>query len=447
MKKVAIETLGCKANQYDSILLEASLHLENFECVSSDESADIYIINSCTVTNKADQEAKHLLRRFRRKNPNAIMIMTGCYAQMGFKELEHIEGLHFVVGNTLKKTIVDILKNTQEKPLPEKPQIYVENAFKAPSELSQVPIHRDFKKSRFFLKIQDGCNDFCSFCLIPYARGKSRSLHPDAVISQIQLLVNEGLKEIVLTGISLGSYGADLSPKTTLAKLVKRIEQETDLLRLRISSLEPEDVNNELIEVLKDAPMFCPHFHLPLQSGDDEILRHMRRNYNVAKYEHLILNIIKHFKDVFIGTDIICGFPGEKEEQFQKTYDVLTSLPWSKLHIFPYSPRLGTAAATFSNQLHRSEILKRGKILRELSNDRHQNFLKNHLGKRMLALVEKPKNGYYEALTRNYISISFESDPEGIFHNKEISLTPFEMNGESLLARNEVSTQSLKGLR
>ena len=234
MKRVAVETFGCKVNTADSEMLKAGLK-ESFESVSSDDVADVYIINSCTVTRKADLEAKYKIRQFKSKNPDALIIVTGCFAQTGAEELSKTEGVHFVVGNTLKHQIASLIEEGER---PSQPKLLIQNAFKN-AEFHHIDVQKPSERTRFFLKIQDGCDDFCTFCVIPYARGKNRSLDPDRVIKQIQMLVEAEVKEVVLTGVSLGSYGVDLSPKTNLAELVGRIEKETKLLRLRISSLPP----------------------------------------------------------------------------------------------------------------------------------------------------------------------------------------------------------------
>ena len=418
-KKVAIATLGCKVNQYDSAQLEEILKKDNYHIVSDQEIADVYIVNSCTVTAKADQEARHLLRRFQKKNPNATLVLTGCYAQTHAEELSQFSSVHYVVGNTLKTKISEILK--EQKTKPETPELHVQNAFHA-SRLSDIPIESFPDHTRVFLKIEDGWDDFCTFCIIPYARGKSRSLTPEAIISQINLLVQKGTQEIVLTGVSLGSYGWDVSPQTNLPKLVQKIEKETSLLRLRISSLEPEDVNDELLFILKNSEKFCPHFHLPLQSGCNVILEKMKRNYTTEYYQNLIFKITQNFQDVFIGTDVICGFPGEIEEQAQESFSFLENLPWSKLHVFPYSPRKGTPAAKFSGKLSRQEILKRSKELRGLSQKRYFATLNACIGKVVLGLVEKsPKQEFQKALSRNYLPIYFQS-PNASWLNTEIKL-------------------------
>ena len=429
LPKVAIDTLGCKVNQYDTALLKEYFKNLNFQCVSSDEPADVYVVNSCTVTEKADQEARYFIRRFKQKNPNAIIVVTGCYAQTRPEELSQIEGVHYVVGNTLKNRIVELIRNHSVEKNGEA-RVYVKNSFRSENRLTQIPVHAETHKTRFFFKIQDGCDDFCSFCVIPYARGRSRSLPPDDVIRQIKVSVEEGVKEVVLAGISLGSYGADLAPKITLAQLVRRVEEETTLLRLRISSLEPEDVTRELIDVLKDSQIFCPHFHLPLQAGDDGILRLMKRNYTTAYYRNLIRQIQTDFKDPFIGMDILCGFPGETTARFERGLAFLETVGWTKLHVFPYSPRKGTPAARFRNQLRREEILKRAEIARALSQQRYADYLERYLGKPLLALVETDD----KALTRNYLPILFQKPAAQSFHNQEIILKPYARDGETLIA-------------
>jgi len=425
-KKVAIATLGCKVNQYDSAQIEEILKKDNYQIVSDQEAADVYIVNSCTVTAKADQEARHLLRRFQKVNPKATLVLTGCYAQTQAQELSKFPSVHYVVGNTLKTKISELLKQP--------PKLYIQNAFHA-HELSNIPIESFPGHTRVFLKIQDGCDDFCTFCIIPYARGKSRSLAPEAVISQIALLVKNGTQEVVLTGVSLGSYGWDLSPKTSLASLVQKIEKETSLLRLRISSLEPEDVNEELLSTLENSEKFCPHFHLPLQSGCNFILEKMKRNYTTHYYENLILKITRDFKDVFIGTDVISGFPGETKEHAQESFHFLENLPWSKLHVFPYSARKGTPATKFLGKLSRSEILERSQKLRELSDQRYQSTLDQHIGRSYLSLVEKSTHkDFQKALSRNYLPIYFKSSNASLL-NTEIKLKVLSHTQDQLLGQ------------
>ncbi len=407
--------------------------LSEFESVSTEDVADIYIVNSCTVTAKADTEARQIVRRFKRKNPDALIIMTGCSAQTRFQEWAKTEGIDFIVGNTLKHKIPEILRAYSPQNDTSGSRLWVQNAFKN-IEFQHSPVQKPAERTRFFLKIQDGCDDFCAFCIIPYARGKSRSLSPDRVIDQIRTLVDADVKEVVLTGVSLGSYGIDLSPKTNLAGTIRRIENETKLLRLRISSLEPEDVSDELLAVLKDSNIFCPHFHLPLQSGDNFILEKMKRNYTVSYYERLVRKISDDFKDVFIGMDVICGFPYETEERFKDGCKFIESIPWSKLHVFPYSSRDGTAAVRFPGQVKRSEIGERAERLREMSQRRHIAFLDNQIGKNTPALVEKNREKEeVKALSRNYISIKLLSD-KSLRLNEEISLVPEKREGEQLVA-------------
>lgn len=435
MRRVAIETFGCKVNTSDSEMLRAEL--SEFQCVSPEEVADIYIVNSCTVTRKADLETKHKIRQFQRRNPNALIVVTGCFAQTGYQELAKTEGVHLVVGNTFKHKIPELLKTERFLASAKLGMTQVQNAFKD-AEFHHSLVQKPAERTRFFLKIQDGCDDFCTFCVIPYARGKNRSLPPDRVIEQIRTLVEADVKEVVLTGVSLGSYGTDLSPKTNLAELVSRIERETKLLRLRISSLEPEDVTDQLLSVLSDSEIFCPHFHLPLQSGDDSILEKMRRNYSVSYYEKLIQNISDGFKDVFIGIDVICGFPGETEKHFENSYRFLESLPWSKLHVFPYSKREGTAASRFQNHLSKAVIAKRAAHFRELSQHRYTEFLDQQIGKEVLGLIEiKDTDGIFKVISRNYLTIEIAGEivEAGSLHpNTEVPLKISERVGDHLLA-------------
>ncbi len=393
MKKIAIATLGCKVNQYDSAVIRESLGDAEYNFVPFSRKADIYIINTCTVTKKADYQSRQLIRRSHRLNPCARIIVTGCYAQRAPQEIKEIPGVDHTVAVGDVRRIISLIDTPPRR---EPPPIITGNAATFP------------EKTRAFLKVQDGCNSRCSYCIIPYTRGRSKSCGPEETIKRILRLVAFGYREIVLTGIHLGSYGWDLKPRTTLANLIKSIENQGISTRIRLSSIEPTEFTDDLIDVIVSSAIVCNHLHIPLQSGDNEILKRMRRPYDRLFFKELVERLVSAIPDLNIGVDVIAGFPGETEESFKNTVDLIEGVPTCYLHVFPYSRRPGTPAADFPDQVGSKTIRERSKILRRLGNRKRQDYYTRFLGKRLSILVEAKRDvstGRLKGFSRNYIPV------------------------------------------
>lgn len=442
MKTVAITTLGCKTNQFDSAIMEDSLKQGDFRLISFSDQADIYIINTCTVTHKSDFQSRQLIRRAKRQNPDAKIIVAGCYAQVSPEEVARIEGVDYVIGNTGKVDIAQVLGSGAMGQGPEvetqhamslQDKIITTNVFKE-KEVKGFQVSSFSEQTRAYLKIQEGCHAFCSYCVVPYARGESRSVSQAEVMDGLKKLVDSGYKEVVLTGIHLGYYGEDLSPATDLLTLLKGIDKEFPKLRIRISSLEPTEITDEFIEFISVSSAVCNHLHIPLQSGDDKILKAMNRRYTSSFFSSVIDKLADNIKDIGIGVDVIAGFPGEGEEEFLNTYNLLKGLPISYLHVFPYSKRKGTPAAGFLNHLHPNIIKERCELLRELSEEKKKEFMGRFIGKEVSALVEGKRDkesGLFKATARNYLQLKVNCDEKKI--NSEIKVIIANNEGVALI--------------
>ena len=428
MKSVFVKTLGCKVNTFDSHALENQFRDEGYLLVSRPEDADVTVINSCSVTAAAEREARYLLRRYRRENPQAYQVITGCYAQIESEGLRHMDEVDFVVPNEAKERLVPLVSERLASPgalakggegrskLPEGVQPVKQNRqthFKSSLTFFDSPRS---ERTRVFLKIQDGCNGFCSYCQIPWSRGSSRSVNPDQVIVRVRKLLAAGAPEIVLTGIHIGDYGDDLGGvgqgQKRFLELLQRIFDEPGLGRLRISSLEPCELTEALISLLaRNREKFCAHFHLPLQSGDDRILRLMNRRYTTEGYRQSVGMIRSHFPEARISADVIPGFPGENEGSFVRTKAFIRSCQLSSLHVFPYSKRPGTAALRMSGHVDPKVRKQRAALLRKLSLELGQEFDRRFLGGVHQVLWEHcHDSGRWEGKTRNYLQVL---SPEG----------------------------------
>jgi threonylcarbamoyladenosine tRNA methylthiotransferase MtaB len=414
MITVAIATLGCKVNQFESEALMSALEQKGYGIVPFDEGADITIINTCTVTHRADFQSRQMIRRAFRSNPKSLIIVTGCYSQVEPEVMTKIEGVRYLLGNKEKGQIPELLPLMQKDELP---QIQVSDIQKE-TVFWDIPLHSFQRHTRAFLKIQDGCDAHCSYCIVPYARGPSRSLPPEKLIEHLRVLKEKRFKEVVLTGIHIGSYGMDLTPPFPLEKLLRRIEEEKIPDRIRLSSIEPLDFSADLISFLSQSTKVCPHLHIPIQSGDDEILRLMNRNYDHFLLLDLIQELHQSIPKLAIGADVIVGFPGETEEKFEHTYELIKSLPFSYLHIFPFSKRKGTPASQFPWRVDEAVIKKRAEKMRELGKKKRQAFYHQFLHQELRVLVEdrrEKETGRWKGFSRNYIpvSLSLESVSEG----------------------------------
>lgn len=408
MKKVAFYTLGCKVNQYETQALINIFKDAGYEIVDFSETADIYLINTCTVTSLSDRKSRQMIRRAKKLNSGSIVVVTGCYAQTASEEVSQIEGVNLVVGTKDRSKIIQYINEIEDK----KKKINAVGDIMKQKTFEELGFGIYKERARAFIKVQEGCNQFCSYCIIPYARGPIRSRSEENVIEEVKKLVDSGYKEIVLTGIHIGSYGKDTNT-TSLIELIKKVHEIDGIERIRLGSIEPNYISNEFVKTIKHLKKMCPHYHISLQSGCDETLKRMNRKYTTLEYKNSVYNLRKEIEDVAISTDVMVGFPGETEEEFQKTYNFIDEISFSGMHVFKYSPRKGTPAASFEGQIPASEKEKRSNILIELSKRKTLEFNKKFIGRAMPVLIEQEVNGrkgYVEGFTPNYIKVICEGD-------------------------------------
>ena len=400
---VGITTLGCKVNQCDSASLTCTLEDAGFMIVPFSSFADAYIINTCTVTGFSDFQARQLIRRALRVNPQARIVVTGCYAQTQPEALASLEGVAMVIGNDQKHRIAELL---QKQPLNGQ-KIFAENIFRQEYFLS-APAPKLAGRTRAFFKIQDGCNAFCSYCIVPYARGKSRSLPLHETLAGAKRFAGQGYREIVLTGIHLGQYGYDLHPQTPFVSMLEQILSQNPGVRFRLSSIEPNEISDDLLRLFHAHANLCPHLHIPLQSGDDTILKMMKRTYDTAFYRSLIRKVADSIPDIAIGMDVMTGFPAESDVHFQNTLSFLTDLPATYLHVFPYSERPGTAALAITPKVPEKIKKERAATLRTLSAQKRAAFSQQYAGRILPVLVENTKDkktGLHKGFSHNYLPV------------------------------------------
>lgn len=428
--RIAITTLGCKINQYDSAVIRNRLE-DRHSFVGFDELADCYLINTCTVTDRADWEARQLVRRAKRRNPAAKVLVTGCYAQVNPQEIARVPGVDFVVG---LNRMGDLLRFVESLPAGET-QIAVGDVKRERGVpvlgTRALPGH-----TRAFLKIQEGCNYSCSYCIIPTARGLSRSVTPDEVLEQVRRLAGAGYKELVLTGIHLGGYGHDLSPKIDLTALVERIAASGLIARLRLSSLDPREVPDRLLDLIAASTVVCPHLHICAQAGDDTILKQMRRNYDTTYYRDLLARVRARLPEAAIGSDVIVGFPGEGDAQFERSLEYFDSLPLTYYHVFPYSPRRGTAATSLADHVSGTVKKQRAQRMRALGARKKSEFCASFIGRRISVLVEDKfdgASGLRRGFSRNYLPVLA---PTGADANTEIEVEVNAWHAGWLTAKN-----------
>jgi threonylcarbamoyladenosine tRNA methylthiotransferase MtaB len=413
---VAISNLGCKANQYDGTYMRALLKRHNFRLVDFKEAADIYIINTCTVTDHADLDSRNIIRRAHRRNPDAIKIVTGCYAQTRPEEVARVEGVNVVLGNNGKAGLLDCIERARRER--EKVHVEVDDIFRR-TELETFGMAADTENTRAYVKIQDGCNRFCSFCIIPYARGLSRSISIPRILDELFRLSENGFHEAVLTGIHIGTYGQDLSPAVSLTELLKAIEQARPIHRVRVSSIDPEEVTEEMIEIFSGSKVLCPHLHIPLQSGDDASLQMMRRRYTAKHFAELCEKLMSEISDVCLGTDVIVGFPYENEERAENTYRLLKDGPVSYFHVFPFSPKRGTRAAKMLGQVPYPIKKDRAERLRLLSRKKSRNYRRGFLNREVEVILERLDDSWqnepatdgewWNGVSANYLPVSVKT--------------------------------------
>lgn len=407
--RIAFATVGCRLNQFETDALRGKAQTEAYEIVPFDAMADAYVINTCTITTEADADSRQLVRQAVRRNPSAVVAVTGCYAQAAPAAVAAIPGVDLVLGNAEKAHLLSHLTGTGKNG-------------GARVLVGEVKDHRrvddygpgiDSDRTRAFLKVQDGCNYRCSFCIVPAVRGPNRSQRPEVILNEIRRLHAAGFPEVVLTGIHLGTYGRDLLPPTSLARLCDQVAQLPECPRIRLSSLDPHEVKPELIRLLATSPRFCRHLHLPLQSGDEGILRRMRRGHTAAQFQELVNRLTAEVPGIAVSGDVIVGFPGEDDRAFQNTYDLLDALPIAGMHIFTYSRRPGTDAAGYPDQVPKAVKAERSRALRALVTRKAQAFRRQFVGETLNVVVldRDGPDGLLEGLSDNYLRVWFSGDP------------------------------------
>lgn len=408
MKKAASFALGCKVNQYESEAIAELFAEKGYDIVGIDEAADVYVINTCTVTNFGDKKSRQLIRKVKRQNENAIVAVVGCYAQTAPQELMKVEGVNLVIGTKDRAQIVEMVENYKAENGVENhvSDIMKERVFEP------LSIQKLANRTRAYLKIQDGCSQYCSYCIIPYARGPIRSRDPQDVLAEVKRLAENGFKEVVLTGIHVASYGKDRHD-TSLLEILRQVHEVEGIERIRFSSIEPNVVTEEFARAMAELPKVCDHFHLSLQSGCDKTLKEMNRKYDTEKYRQAAATLRKYLPEVALTTDIIVGFPGETEEDFQASYAFAREIGFAKIHVFPYSPKKGTPAAARKDQLLNGVKSERSHKLMELSDKMAEAYIQAYVGREVEVLYERAiGEGLYEGHTTNYIKVKATSEKD-----------------------------------
>ncbi len=454
IKKFFVKTLGCKVNQVESAFIIESLKREGFEFVSED-FAQIFILNSCIVTARAQSECKKILKKWHKKNPELIFL-TGCYAQRFPEEAifwaknQNISKL-ILLGQQEKLNISDILKTILEKSDSLRTPVLMVGNLSGVKKFRSFFLHEFFGHSRAFVKIQDGCDNYCSYCIVPYCRGAPRSAPLDVVLKQVEIFVNQGYKEIVLTGIHIGKWGKDLDPPARLVDLLIELEKFLSSLGkhfiLRLSSLEVNEIDQDFLDFAKNSKFLAPHFHIPLQSGSNKVLKFMNRHYTREFYLDILNKLYKIFPHATFGADVIVGFPGEEEKDFEDTYQLIEESPLNWLHIFPFSSRPGTKAENLPDKVHSEEIKKRCQILKSLILKKREKFLKKELGTIRKVVLEKfdPQREMYKGLSENYIGVFFKLQKSDINLKGKIFKVVFkEKEGNHLIGEVLSNPQNTK---
>ena len=415
-KRVAFCTLGCKVNQYETNAMMQEFMKHEWEIVDFEEVANAYIINTCTVTNMADRKSRQMIRRVKEINPEAILVAVGCYAQVAKEELEKIPEIDLILGTNEKKNIYNLVNElVQDRNLIGKEE---KNQKIDITDVLHCEEYAEFgevtftEKTRAVIKVQDGCDRFCSYCIIPFARGHIRSRKPENVISEITKIAQIGIKEVVITGIHIASYGKDfdIEPEYRLIDLLEEIQKVDGIQRIRLGSLEPTLITEEFVTRLKKLSKICDHFHLSLQSGCDETLKRMNRKYTTDQFKHVVELLKNAYPEVHLTTDVIVGFPGETEEEFNKTYEFLKEIKFYKMHVFKYSPRSGTVAAKMPNQIDGNVKEERSNKLIELSDKNEKEYNQQYIGKEVEVLLEEREGEYLKGHTTNYMVVKMKTN-------------------------------------
>lgn len=426
MKKFAIITLGCRVNQFESDAIASLLKARGWKKADRGEKADVCIINTCTVTGKASMQSRQAIRAKIREHEGAAVMVTGCYAQTEADEIKKIEGVTHVIGQKEKHLIPDLAENISGMD---------ELISKGGGDSFACLVPSFFEeRTRPYLKIQDGCEAFCTYCIVPYARGKSRSMKFDGVLANLMKIKADGAHEAVLTGIHLGIYGHDLEPEANLQNLLAAVAKSENMPRIRLSSIEPKELSPVIVDLVASTDRICRHFHIPLQSGDAGILKRMGRPYTPEYFADLVTSINKKMPDAAIGADILAGFPGETDELFRNTFQLLESLPIAYIHAFPFSPRKGTPAATFSDQVHPDIMKKRCAEIRALGQKKKMEFYQRHTGKTLDMMIENKrdrKTGMLKGISGNYIFMLAEG-ADG-YMNRHVTVKALKINDSGIM--------------
>lgn len=406
MKSVALHNLGCKVNAYEMDFMQQMLQEKGYKIVPFDELADIYIVNTCTVTNIADRKSRQMIHRARKRNPRAVVVAVGCYVQTGKDTIEKDGAVDLAIGNNRKKDLVGILEDYLARRENVGHTVCDVVDVSGPCEYEEMKLRKTAEHTRAYIKIQDGCNQFCSYCIIPYARGRVRSRREEDILKEVEGIAEEGYQEIVLTGIHISSYGTDRG-SCELLSLLSRLHEIEGIRRIRLGSLEPRVVTREFAETISQMPRICPHFHLSLQSGSDTVLRRMNRRYDCAEYFQAVEYLRQYYKDPAITTDVIVGFPGETQEEFGETEAFLRRVNFFEMHIFKYSRRQGTRAAAMEGQLTEAEKARRSAILMEAERQMSHAYRAGFVGREVEVLLEEKqvKDGqlYWVGHTMQYV--------------------------------------------
>lgn len=429
MKKVAFCTLGCKVNQYETNAMQELFIKSGYEVLDFEEKADVYVINTCTVTNMSDKKSRQMIRRAKQLNHNSIVAAVGCYAQVSKNTLQQIEEIDLILGNNEKKEIVKYIEEFEQEKL-----VHLEDVMHQ-MEFVDLGTTVHMEKTRAIIKVQDGCDRFCSYCIIPYARGRVRSRKIESVMEEIETLAKNGVKEVVITGIHIASYGKELKENIGLIDLLEKINSVEGIKRIRLGSLEPTIINEKFLERLTKLEKICHHFHLSLQSGCNETLKRMNRRYTTIEFKKVVTLLRNAYKDVILTTDIIVGFPGETEEEFNKTYEFLKDIAFYKMHVFKYSRRKGTKADLMENQVSPIVQEERSKKLLELSDENQKEYNNSYVGKKVEVLFEEQQGDSIKGHTSNYLMVNVRKEEIGKYHNQIVRVNIINTENGELVAK------------
>jgi threonylcarbamoyladenosine tRNA methylthiotransferase MtaB len=435
MKTVAFHTLGCKVNQYETDAMQQLFEGQGYEVVPFQQDSDVYVVNTCTVTNMADKKSRQIINKAKKTNPDSIIVVVGCYAQAAAEVLEKDESIDIVIGNNKKNEIVQIVEQFMDS----HDKIYSVMNINDTKEFETLSLNKGSEKTRAYIKVQDGCNQFCSYCIIPYMRGRVRSRELNEIVAEIKKLVNSGNKEIVLTGIHLASYGIDLE-NTNLIDLIQSIHKIEGLERIRFGSLEPNLITEEFVETIANLHKVCPHFHLSLQSGCDSVLKRMNRKYSTDSFYNKVLLLRQYYEMPAITTDIIVGFPGETEKEFETTLNFVHKVNFADVHVFKYSKRAGTKAASFPNQVTEKIKQERSQKLIKVTAETKEGYLRNFLNQKVEVLFEenieeKNHKKYAIGHTSRYIRVGVGVPTEESLSNKIKTVEIEKIKGDLLIGK------------